>query len=155
MNARRANGARCPCGSVAFETTGAALLRAYCHCSICRAFNGTDYADVTVFRADDVHSLHERAVDFKFYKRPPLVHRGTCRRCGEAAVEKARVPPMPELIIVPSANLAEAARPAPAMHIFYGDRVTDVDDGLPKHDGFVASQLAFGLSLLKGLCARR
>ena len=156
MNESRPTNARCSCGKVSFEVIGPPLFRAYCHCSICREFNGADHADVTVFRADDVRGVDETGIDFKFYKRPPLVHRGTCRRCGGPAIEKARIPPTPRLLIVPSGNFGDdASLPVPSMHIFYGSRVADVDDGVPKHDGFVASQLAFGTSLIKGLIARR
>ena len=156
MDDRHGKGGRCPCGSVTFETTASPIFRAYCHCSICREYNGADYADVTVFRAEDIRALDEDGVGFKVYKQPPLVRRGSCLRCGKPAVEKARIPPLPKLVIVPTGNLDDATwRPAPAMHIFYGSRVVDVDDGVRKHDGFASSQLAFGAALIKGLLARR
>ena len=72
-------------------------------------------------------------------------------RCEAAALERVRLPVMPHLTLVPSANVADGSRlPVPEAHIFYASRVAVVNDGLPKHDGFMASQIAFGRALVGG-----
>jgi len=109
------------------------------------------FADVTAFRARHVHLAYEVSVAFRAWKQPPLVQRGRCVRCDGAALERVRLPVMPNLIMVPSANITHDTRlPPPVAHIFYASRVAVVNDGLPKHDGFMASQIAFGRALVGG-----
>lgn len=38
---------------------------------------------------------------------------------------------------------ADADLPEPTAHFFYETRVADIDDDLPRHEGFLASQRAF------------
>ncbi len=33
--------------------------------------------------------------------------------------------------------------PPPTAHIFYDKRISDAEDGYPRHEGYVRSQLAF------------
>ena len=135
---------RCPCGSVTFTIDGPPLFRLFCHCTICQAFNDAPFADVTAFRAEHVHVTDEGAVAWRTWKKGSPVRRGKCARCDAPAVERATLPLLPDLVIVPSANAREGVElPAPAMHIFYGSRVADVDDGLPRRAGFASSQLGF------------
>ena len=143
---------RCPCGAVAFAIGGAPLLRLFCHCTICRAYNGAPHADVIAFRADAIDVADENAIAYRAWKRPPIVRRGTCRACDAPAIERARLPVLPDLVIVPTANLVDAGlAPAPTRHIYYASRVADVDDALPKHAGGMSSQLAFARDLVGGL----
>jgi len=155
MNMKQNQSGQCSCGTVQFETTERPIFRAYCHCTICQKYNGAAYADVTVFRAKNVASVDESNISFKVYQQPPIVQRGTCTQCGKPAFEKIRIPLMPKLIAIPSGNFADAAHlPAPSMHIFYDSRVRDMDDGIKKYRGFVASQLGFGAGLMKGMISR-
>ena len=142
----------CPCGSVSFRITGRPLLRAFCHCNTCREFNGTDVADVTVFRAADVVVENESGVDYRAYQRPALARRGKCTSCERPAVERASIPFGLDIVILPSENVRrEVLLPAPSMHIFYDRRVADAADDLPKRGGFITSQTSFMLGLFKGL----
>lgn len=147
---------RCPCGSVEFSLVGRPLCRGFCRCTICQKFNNADYADVTVFRASNLESIDESRITFKVHKQPPLVSRGTCAQCGNAAIEKLRIPLMPGMVIVPSCNVVDETRlPAPSMHIFYDKCVNEIDDGLKKYRGFIPSQIAFGAGLMKAMIAHR
>lgn len=146
------NGGQCPCGTATFAIDGPPLFRMLCHCTICQAYNDAPFADVTAFRARHVHLIDEASVAFRAWRQPPLVQRGRCVRCEAAALERVRLPVMPHLTLVPSANVADGSRlPVPEAHIFYASRVADADDGLPKHAGFVGSQIAFAKALLGGL----
>jgi hypothetical protein len=61
------------------------------------------------------------------------------------------LPLMPKLVVIPTANIQDSSQiPMPIMNIFYNSRVADVDDTLPKYQGYLKSQLAFFGSLLKG-----
>ena len=135
--------ASCGCGNVTLDISAPPLFRVVCHCSICKAFNNAPFADILVYRARDVSSPAPGAVEFKAWRPPPNVQRGTCARCGKPAIEQFRSPLFPNLAMLPSANL-EGEPPPVDEHIFYGSRVDDVDDDVPKHSGYWRSQWAFG-----------
>jgi hypothetical protein len=61
-----------------------------------------------------------------------------------AAVETFHAPLLPKLTMVPRSMLpADAELPEPSAHFFYETRVADIDDALPRHEGFLPSQWAF------------
>ena len=156
MNTRQKNSGQCSCGSVAFETTERPIFRAYCHCTICQKFNNADFADVTAYYARSVEAIDESKLEFKVYKQPPLVRRGICVQCRKPAIEKVFIPLMPRLIIIPSNNIDNTELlPSPTMHIFYDKRVNDINDELKKHSGFVSSQIAFSIGLIKNMISHR
>lgn len=139
----------CSCGNAAFNVMGPPLFRILCHCTICQRFNDAPFADVVVYDAASVAKPAPGTVTFDTYKPPPNVQRGKCTRCGKPAVELFEAPLLPKLTIVPSSvHNADAEQPEPIAHIFYDKRVADAHDSLPKHSGFLASQLAFGRYLL-------
>ncbi|MDX1757496.1 MAG: GFA family protein [Marinobacter sp.] len=143
---------QCACSRTRFQVNGKPLIRGFCHCSICQAFNQADYGDITVFRARDVVKPAAASVDFHAYRVPPIVQRGKCVHCGQPAIEYLTLPPLPELVVVPTANLHDAGLvPEPSLHIFYETRVADVEDTLPKYSGYLRSQLAFGRRLMGAL----
>lgn len=145
----------CRCGKARFSIVGKPLLRAYCHCLICQAFNESDFADITVFYRKDVSLEDENSVAFRVHQQPPLLKRGQCKHCGKPVIEKLSIPLMPGMTIVPSYNVEEPAfLPEPKLHIFYHRRKADALDILPKHSGFLNSQsrfsLAVGMAMLRG-----
>lgn len=140
---------RCACGNTTFSVLTPPLFRMLCHCTICQRFNEAPFADVIVYDAAGVEQPAPGTVIFGTYKPPPNVQRGKCASCGKPAIEKFEAPLFPKLTMVPSTMFsAEAVLPAPVAHIFYDTRVADADDALPKHLGFLASQLSFGKYLL-------
>ena len=59
------------------------------------------------------------------------------------------------LILVPTTNYPDiAALPEPTMHLFYNRRASDMDDDLPKYNGFVQSQAMIVKALAQGLYKR-
>ncbi len=146
---------QCPCGAVRYEVRGDPLFRIICHCSICRRFNDAPCADVLVYRADAVDQRADDTVTYNTYRPPPNVRRGQCARCGHPAIERLAVPLLPRLTIVPvPVHDAPATLPAPVGHMFYDLRVADIDDGLPRHTGYLRSLFAFGKHVLRTLLAR-
>lgn len=124
-------------------------FRMICHCSICQTFNDAEFADVSVYRMKDVNRPAQSVVEFKTFKPPPNVKRGKCVSCGKPVIEVFEAPLFPKLVMVPRAMLGDTVElPAPVGHLFYEGRVNDVDDALPKHTGFLGSQLAFFKHLL-------
>ncbi|MGJ8668878.1 MAG: GFA family protein [Oceanococcus sp.] len=146
---------QCSCGATQFTVRGPALMRGYCHCTICQEFNQADFADITLFRAADVDMPAAEQLVTRCYKQPPMALRSKCKDCDKAAIEELRIPGLPKMVIVPTGNLADTvAIPDPALHIFYHSRVADKDDGLPKYSGFLRSQLAFAWRLIAALFKR-
>jgi hypothetical protein len=132
------------------------VLRFLCHCTICQAFNNSAQADICVYTNGQVRLPDDHPVDFQTYRRPPAVDRGKCRACGQPAIEYFRLPLLPDIVFVPSANHPDpAALPAPAMRMFYNSRVADAEDDLPRHEGYWPSQLAFLRGYLAGLIRRK
>ena len=142
----------CSCGASRFQSDGEPLFRIICHCTICQRYNSAPFADVLVFRAEDVSLPSPGAVEFQTYKRPPNVQRGKCATCGQSAIEVFDAPIFPKLVMVPRAMVPPGAGlPSPVAHIFYDKRVSDVEDAHPKHRGFIRSQLAFMKYLRLGM----
>ncbi len=134
----------CFCGAASFQTVGAPLFRIFCHCTICQKFNQAPFADVLVYRAEDVALPQAGAVSFDTCKPPPNVQRGKCATCGQPAIEVFAAPFLPKLTMVPRSMLrSDAELPSPVAHIFYDKRVSDAEDKQPKHQGYIRSQLAF------------
>lgn len=155
MTETRAHNASCACGAAAFDVDGAPLLRAFCHCEICQAFNQAPFGDITLYRARDVGPPSDEVVEYRSWQPPGLVLRGQCRSCGKPALEKLRLPGLPKILIVPTANLRDQAQvPGASLHMFYHRRVAEVDDALPKYSGFLGSQLGFSRHLLPALWRR-
>ncbi len=149
MNAQECT---CGCGATRFRTLGAPLFRIFCHCTICQKFNKAPFADVLVYRGEDVAVPQAGAVSFDTYKPPPNVQRGKCATCGQPAIEVFSAPLMPKLTMIPRPMfLADAELQSPVAHIFYDKRVSDAEDTKPKHLGYMRSQLAF----LKYYCIAR
>jgi hypothetical protein len=66
-----------------------------------------------------------------------------CTACHQPVMAKAGEGSK-GLAFIAAHNVANAASlPAPSMHVFYGTRVADVADSLPKYRHYVSSQFAF------------
>ena len=134
----------CSCGATRFETLGMPLVRFYCHCTICQRFNDVPFADMLVFRAEDVALPPAGTVIFDSYRPPPNVQRGKCASCGQPAVTVFKSRYLPRLVTVPRPMFrSDAELPSPVAHGFYEKRVSDANDQLPKYEGYFRNQIAF------------
>jgi hypothetical protein len=133
----------CPCGQTEFEVRGVPVARFICHCLICQSIYKEPFADVTAFWARAIALPKDASVQFKSYRLPPALRRGTCLACGAPVVGFLRLAPLTRLAFVPSRNfLTPNALPSPRAHIFYHRRVKAADDQLPKFSGYWPSELA-------------
>ena len=140
---------QCGCGHTSYSAKGQPLFRMICHCTICQRFNTADQADILVYAAASVENPPVGVVDFATLRPPPNVQRGKCAKCDQPALELFRMPLFPSLAMIPTAMTQPGATvPEPVAHFFYDKRVKDVEDSLPKHEGYWPSQLAFGKYLL-------
>ncbi len=145
----------CPCGTSQFVVTAKPLARFLCHCAICQSVYQQPYADVTVFWARDVVLPEDHTVQFKKYRLPPAVNRGTCSSCKSPVVGFMHIAPFVRLAFVPSRNYPDqAALPDAGAHIFYHRRVADIGDALPKYSGYWRSELAVTLLLMSAMFHR-
>ena len=142
----------CSCYSNTYTINHTPVARFICHCTICQEYTGQAYNDVTVLLKPDVSELQLVSTKFRRWKLPPNISRGLCTRCNKPSIEMAMGG---NLVLVPTANYPDvAALPAPSMHLFYNRRVEDIDDDLPKYNGFVQSQSMMVKALAQGIYKR-
>ena len=143
----------CECGMNQVEFSSLPITRFICHCLVCQAYTGQPYSDVSVFATAQIMDMDVRATTFKRYKLPPNIQRGLCKHCLQPSIEFGV---LGQFILIATKNIKAAqALPEPQMHIFYHRRVGDIDDDLPKHTGFIKSQLQAAKIILQGLIATR
>ena len=130
--------ARCHCGAVRYEVSADPVDAKICHCRTCQALHGAPMQWAAIFHKRDVRMTHG-IEDLRFYAsalgRPGRVPpcKVSCALCGTPVADEGRrmwlaFPTLFEFG-APS-QIPEAFRPT--CHIFYGQRVVEVDDGLPK-----------------------
>lgn len=142
----------CSCSSNTYTINNKPIGRFICHCTICQEFTGQAYNDVTILLKSDVSKLNLIRTKFRRWKLPPNISRGLCTRCNKPSIETAVGG---NLILIPTTNLPNvAALPEPSMHLFYNRRVQDMDDDLPKCNGFVQSQAMTVKALAQGMYKR-
>jgi len=133
--------ARCSCGAVVLEIERPPEVRIVCHCTICQKANKGPYGDIATMRPKHVQVSGD--VDWRRYKSFPVsVRRGFCKSCDDLIVEHFWPAAIGFTIVPVSRFVDQGALPARLGHIFYETRVADMDDDLPKIEGFVRSQLA-------------
>ena len=133
--------ARCKCGAVRYEVSADPLNAKICHCAHCRHRHGAPMQWAAIFRKRDVR-LTAGLDSLRFYSSGTdtperiLPCRIDCGRCGTPVADEGRrmwlaFPPLFDFGEPP--RVPEVFRPR--CHIFYGARVLDIDDALPKWAG--------------------
>lgn len=118
---------QCFCGAVQFEATGAPFLMGYCHCSDCRAWAAAPVNCFTLWKPDDV-VITEGASDLATYKKTEKSHRQFCAKCGGHVLSGHPDGGFTDVYAAVLPTLAFE----PAVHVFYGEAVLPIKDGLPK-----------------------
>lgn len=132
----------CPCGETKFTVEKAPFARFYCHCEICQKLYDKAYSDVTVVRTKHVQ-LDGELVNFKKYRLPPALDRGTCKACGKPAAGFLKGIPGLGLAFITADNFNDKSTlPKPLGHVFYHRKQKEVEDALPKISGYFSSELA-------------
>lgn len=130
--------ASCQCGKSHVTIMAKPIARFLCHCQACQAYTGRGYSDATVVMAKDVQLDDIESTEFKRYKAPPNIRRGKCKHCNTPSIEFGI---FDQLAFIPAFTYETPEKlPEPTMHIFYHRRKEDMDDNLPKHEGFLKSQ---------------
>ena len=132
----------CECGTCAFDLNIVPSARFICHCTICQAFTGKSYSDMTIVRAKHLTLMNEDQISFKKYRPPPNIDRGLCVSCKKPVVEFGGFGAL-KWAFIPASNFEfQALLPAPQLHLFYDKHVKSASDDLPKHSGYIRSQIA-------------
>lgn len=128
--------AKCTCGKVETQMTGEPRVRGICHCGDCRELLNIPYHAVNAWEKDNV-AITTGQESIKEYQHPKLnMKRVYCESCGEVVyntngmdwrifsqhfIKKNYNGELPELL-------------RPKGHFFYGRRIVDINDELPKKD---------------------
>jgi hypothetical protein len=120
--------ARCFCGAVRVEATGAPFAMGYCHCSDCRAWSAAPVNAFTLWRAGSV-SVREGAEHLATWRKTERSHRKYCAKCGGHLMTDH---PGGGFTDVYAAVLPDLAF-EPSLHLYYAERVLAIPDGLPKY----------------------
>jgi len=132
----------CQCGRSKFTVSGRPPARLYCHCKICQALYRQPRADVTIGWGQSVELPENQRIQFKRYRLPPAINRGTCPSCGLPVAGFLRLAPFVQLAFVPAMNFPRrTGLPRPSAHIFHDRRVRDEADRPPKISGYWPSEL--------------
>lgn len=134
---------QCPCGTTCMEVRGEPILRFYCHCTICQKQYDAPCVDVTLLKLKDLKLPADQAVSYARHKRFGAVDRGRCTKCDKPIVATIGEGEKGYAFVAARNYLNPAALPPAEMHVFYGTRVDDIEDGLPKYKNAITSRFAF------------
>ena len=117
----------CFCGAVQFTVTGRPEAMGYCHCNSCRSWAAAPINAFSLWKPDRVE-VTQGEQQIATYHKTEQSHRKFCRNCGGHLMTAH--PPW-DLIDV-YAGVIPAFPFEPALHVFYGEKVVSMRDGLPK-----------------------
>ena len=133
--------ASCHCGAVRYRVRADPVDAKICHCATCRKTHGAPMQWAAIFHKHDVRittgidriAFYNTALDKPGRILPCKL---TCALCGTPIADEGRnmwlaFPTLFDFGVPP--KVPEAFKPT--CHIFYGMRVFDIDDGLPKWSG--------------------
>jgi hypothetical protein len=129
----------CDCRAVSIAVTGDPVACAYCHCATCREFYGVPVLAATAWPEESV-TIVSGASHCAQYRHPTKrMRRSFCPHCGEVLFGMNRL----GKIVIRSSIFEKSSKGElapelrPKFHLFYGARVIDVHDELPKYvDGW-------------------
>jgi len=130
----------CHCGRVQYQLSREAPLDAkYCHCSTCQVLHGAPFQWAAIFHKEDINFTHGHH-DLGWYEssekttRHKLPCKVSCAYCRSPVMDEGRN----MILLFPSLikfKEGEKRKFDPTCHMFYGNRLVDIKDGLPKWTG--------------------
>jgi len=124
----------CDCGTVKLKLTGEPRVRGFCHCNDCRELLKIPYHSVTAWEKE-AFSITAGEKELVWYQHPEKrMQRVYCSHCGETLFNTNAMDwrVVSQLLIRKCCNgeLPEELRSR--SHFFYGSRIVDINDELPK-----------------------
>ena len=126
----------CECGAVKIELSGSPRVKGYCHCEDCRDLLDVPFHSVTAWNKDQANILKGEAL-LSEYQHPKLeMKRLFCSDCGETLYNTNAMDwcVVSQLLIRKCNDDLLPDELHSDSHFFYGRRVIDIDDDLPKHE---------------------
>ena len=127
---------QCQCGTVQVDLSGLPRVRGHCHCADCRELLDIPFHSVTAWNPEQVDVIKGQD-EMAEYQHPELeMKRFYCRHCGETLFNSNamdwRIVSQHLIRKCNSGELPEEL--ASESHFFYGSRIIDINDDLPKYD---------------------
>ena len=133
--------ARCHCGAVAYEVSADPVDAKLCHCLACQKLHGAPMQWAAIFHKRDVRILRGLA-HLRFFNSDRLQQarilpcKVSCGRCNTPIADEGRRMWLAFPSLFDFGRLSKVPKPfKPTCHIFYSQRVVDIDDDLPKWSG--------------------
>lgn len=117
----------CFCGAVRFAVTGEPAAMGYCHCADCRRWSAGPVNAFTLWPPGAV-AITQGAEKVRTYNKTPKSGRKWCETCGGHLFTEH---PEMGLTDVYAAVIPDFPFRA-GVHVFYGESVLPIRDGLPK-----------------------
>ena len=133
--------ASCHCGATRYEVCADPVDAKFCHCTVCQKLHGAPMQWAAIFQKHHVRFMdgieHLRFYNSELDKPERILPcKVSCALCGTPIADEGRnmwlgFPPLFDFGIPP--QVPDAFKPT--CHIFYGMRVFDSNDELPKWSG--------------------
>lgn len=118
---------RCFCGAVEVEAEGEPRSMGYCHCNSCREWSAAPVTSFMLWKAGQVR-VTKGAEHLAEYARTAVSHRTYCSLCGGHVMNDHPSWGLRDVYpaILPTVEFK------PRSHVYYGESVLHIHDGLPK-----------------------
>ena len=116
--------------------TGSPRVRGFCHCEDCRELLKIPYHSVTAWNGDQV-TVEEGAASLVEYQHPrKSMARFYCANCGDTLFNtNSRGWRIVSQCLISKCYDGDLPTPLRSVsHFYYGRRIVDIDDDLPKRD---------------------
>ena len=117
----------CFCGAVTFTVTGEPAAMGFCHCTSCRHWSAGPVNAFTLWPPATVQ-ITKGADNIGAFNKTPNSKRQWCKTCGGHLMTEH---PSFGLIDVYASTIPDLPF-TPGVHVFYGEAVLPIKDGLPK-----------------------
>ncbi|MEO7735596.1 MAG: GFA family protein [Kofleriaceae bacterium] len=132
----------CFCGAVTFTVAGEPAAMGFCHCTSCRQWSAGPVNAFTLWPPATV-KITKGADNIGTFNKTPNSARQWCKTCGGHLMTEH---PSFGLIDVYAATIPDLPF-TPGVHVFYGESVLPIKDGLPKQKDMPAEMGGSGTIL--------
>ncbi|KAK5161599.1 hypothetical protein LTR04_004092 [Oleoguttula sp. CCFEE 6159] len=127
--------ASCHCGKVKYQLSREEPLDSkLCHCTTCQTQHAAPFQWAAIFHKEDINFSHGHH-DLEWSIEHKLPCKVRCSFCHSPIMDEGRNMILLFPSLIKFKNREEVAKFKPRLHMFYGQRVMDIPDGLPKWTG--------------------
>ncbi|KAJ7269353.1 Mss4-like protein [Mycena haematopus] len=130
----------CFCGEVSFSIEGRPIFHVYCHCTQCQRADGATFVSTMHYSPSAFSWTYaaENKPEVETLRGFTLYRCKTCRSCAATQMSDSQNWALrgTQLERDENGKIKNWDDVKPSSHIFYGTRVVDVADDLPKWEGF-------------------